>query len=125
MLGGNFGLVDNPKRAKRLLRIFDKITGEKARIIASTLDPGNTDNHFHLEYHKLNRKKGRMPGQIRLRVRYKKYVTPWSDYLFVSKNEMKKILKGTGWEVKRFIDPKDKKEPHYIAIIEKVAIRGT
>jgi len=32
--------------------------------------------------------------------------------------EMKKILRGTGWKVKEFIYSKD---PHYIAIIEKVA----
>ncbi|MHA2313440.1 MAG: class I SAM-dependent methyltransferase [Candidatus Thorarchaeota archaeon] len=122
MLGNNFGLVENPKRAKWLLRRFHKATNEKARIIAGTLDPTdkNTTEPFHLEYHKLNRKRGRLPGQVRLRVRYKRYATPWSDYLFVSRNDMKKILRGTGWEVRRFINPRNKKEPHYIAIIEKV-----
>jgi SAM-dependent methyltransferase len=125
MLGNNFGLVENQKRAKWLLKRFHKATSEKARIIAGTMDPCNTSNPDHLDYHNLNRKKGRLPGQIRLRVRYKKSVTPWSDYLFVSKNDMKNILKGTGWEVKRFINPRNKKEPHYIAIIGKVASRGT
>jgi len=34
----------------------------------------------------------------------------------VSKEEMKKILRGTGWKVKKFLDSGDSS---YIAIIEK------
>jgi len=45
-----------------------------------------------------------------------KYVGRWFDYLMVSKEEMKEILKGTGWKVKKFIDSEDSL---YIAIIEK------
>ena len=57
-----------------------------------------------------------MSGQVRIRVRYKKYATPYFDYLMVSKEEMKKILKDTGWKIKKFISEKD---AMYIAIIEK------
>ncbi len=44
------------------------------------------------------------------------YVTPWFDYLYVSKGEMKEILKGSGWRVKKFIDSGDSV---YVAVIEK------
>lgn len=57
-----------------------------------------------------------MSGQLRLRVRYKKYATPWFDYLLVSKDEMQNVLDGTGWQVKSFLDSDD---PMYVAIIEK------
>lgn len=57
-----------------------------------------------------------MAGQLRLRVRYRGYVTPWFDYLYVSKGEMKEILKGSGWRVKKFIDSGDSV---YVAVIEK------
>ncbi len=57
-----------------------------------------------------------MAGQVRMRVRYQKYATPWFDYLFVSRKEMEKILYGTGWAVKRFIPPSG---PLYIAVIVK------
>jgi len=116
MLGNNFGLLANFKRARWLLKRFQGITSSKARIIAESMDPYQTDDPVHLEYHKLNRKRGRMPGQARLRIRYKKHATPWFDYLLVSKDEMKNILKGTGWQVKRFIDTEG---PVYTAIIEK------
>ena len=119
MLGNNFGLFESFSRARRLLTRFHKITSDRARIIAETLDPYKNNEPAHFEYHKLNRKKGRMPGQVRLRVRYKKYATPWFDYLFVSKEEMTRILEGTGWRVARFIDSKG---PCYIALLEKHSI---
>jgi len=93
------------------------MTSENALIIAATRDPYKTDNPAHLEYHEFNRKRGRMTGQVRIRVRFGKYVTKWFDYLFVSKEEMEEILRGTEWKVKKFIDSEG---PHYIAIIEKV-----
>lgn len=117
MMGNNFGLFGSFICAKRLLKILSKITSEKSRIIAQSSDIYKTDNSDHLSYHELNRKRGRMAGQIRLRVRYKKYVTPWFDYLLVSKEEMENILEGTGWEINRFIDSDS---PLYIAIIDKV-----
>jgi SAM-dependent methyltransferase len=116
MLGNNFGLVGNPKRAKRLLRRFHRMTSEVGRIIAQTRDPYETDLPEHLEYHARNREKGRMSGEARIRVRYKKYVTPWIDFLMVSQEEMEALLEGTNWEVRDFIDGE---QGLYVAVIEK------
>lgn len=118
MMGNNFGLFGSFKKARRVLKRFHKMTPKNAIIIAETLDPYKTDNPAHLEYREFNKKRGRMGGQVRIRIRFEKYVTKWFDYLFVSKKEMEKILKGTGWKVKEFIDSEDSQ---YIAIIEKVA----
>ncbi len=116
MFGNNFGLFANRTRAKWLLRRFYNMTSPQGRIIAQSLDPYDTDNSDHLAYQKFNRARGRMSGQIRIRVRYKKYMSDWFEYLLVSKDEMKQLLQGTGWKVKRFIDSKG---PCYMAIIEK------
>lgn len=116
MMGNNFGLFGSPKRARWLLNKIYKMTSEKGRIIAETTDPYKTEKPEHLEYHKFNKKRGRMPGQVKIRIRYNKYVTPWFDYLLVSKEEMENILRGTRWEIKEFIDSKSSP---YIAIIEK------
>lgn len=51
-----------------------------------------------------------------MRVRFKKYATPWFDLLIVSKEEMKQILRETGWAVREFIDSGGS---IYIAVIEK------
>jgi SAM-dependent methyltransferase len=118
MMGNNFGLFESFDRARRLLRRFHKMSAPNARIIAESRDPYETKDPHHLAYHALNRRRGRMPGQLRIRVRYKKYASPWFDYLLASKEEMKKILSGIGWKVKRFIGSAD---ASYIAIIEKGA----
>lgn len=116
MMGNNFGLFGSFKKAQRGLKRFLKMTSEHALIIAETHDPHKTDDPASIEYHEFNRKRGRMSGQARIRVRFGKYVTKWFDYLSVSKEEMKEILNGTGWEVKHFIDSQNSQ---YITIIGK------
>jgi hypothetical protein len=44
-----------------------------------------------------------MPGQLRLRVRYRDLIGPWFDYLIVSSDEMATILEGTGWRIHRLL----------------------
>ncbi len=116
MMGNNFGLFGNLSKARRLLEKFHKMTSRDGVIIACTRDIYKTDNPDHLEYHRHNKNKGRMAGQVRIRIRFRKYVGKWFDYLMVSKNEMKEILKGTGWKIKKFIDSDGS---YYVAIIEK------
>ncbi len=120
MFGNNFGLFGSKPKAKALLRKLRKMTSEKAVIIAESRDPYLTDNPFHFKYHRLNKSRGRMPGQLRIKVRFMQYATNWYDYLIVSKGEMKDVLSGTGWKVSKFIDAEGhKKNGMYIAIIAK------
>jgi hypothetical protein len=107
MMGNNFGLFGSFKLAKSLLKKLHRITSPDALIIASTRDPYTTKDPGHLAYHERNRKRGRMPGQLRLRIRFKGFIGNWFDYLLVSKDELKEILNGTGWTIRSFIDGKD------------------
>jgi SAM-dependent methyltransferase len=116
MLGNNFGLLANARRGRWLLRRLHTITEPDARIIAESIDPYQTDNPFHFAYHRRNRQRGRMAGQLRIRVRYQKYATPWFDYLVVSSKEMGTLLRGAGWAVERFLPG----TPTYIAVIGKI-----
>jgi SAM-dependent methyltransferase len=118
MLGGNFGLMGNPKKARRLFKRLGRITSENAIVIAETRDPYKTDNPLHLEYHRLNRSRGRLSGQTRIRVRFEKTVTRWIEWLIVSKEEMEQLINGTGWKISLIIDSED---AGYVAIIEKTA----
>ena len=122
MLGNNFGLFESFTRARWLLQRFHKMACNDASIIAQSMDPYKTNERAHLIYHKLNRIKGRMPGQIRMRVRYKNYKSRWYDYLLVSKEEMENIVSGTGWKVERFLDSTDA-PGLYIAIISSIGKR--
>jgi SAM-dependent methyltransferase len=116
MLGNNFGLFGSANGARRILKKLYRITSLDARIIAGTRNPYQTDNQNHFHYHQWNKKRGRMPGQIRMRARFENTVGPWFDYLFVSPDEMESLLGDTEWQVERYIGVK---EENYIAVIRK------
>ena len=115
MFGNNFGLFGSPAKARRLLRRFHRLTGEDGRIVASSVHVYRTEEQAHLRYHELNRNRGRAAGQLRARVRFREFATPWFDYLIVSQEELREIVDGTGWRVRRFIDDAG---PLYCAILE-------
>lgn len=116
MFGNNFGLFGSRQNARLLLGKMSRITKPNAQIIAGTLNPYQTTDENHLQYQKQNRRRGRMSGQIRFRVRYKKSVGEWFDYLFVSPAEMEEILSGTDWKIKEFLQAQ---AANYFAVIEK------
>jgi SAM-dependent methyltransferase len=116
MMGNNFGLFGSFARARRLLRVMHRMTTPGARIIAESMVPEATDIPEHKAYHRRNRRRGRMPGQIRIRVRFRACKSPWFDYLLVSVDEMRAILDGTGWKIARVIPGEG---PFYCVVIEK------
>jgi SAM-dependent methyltransferase len=103
MMGSNFGLLGGMRRARWLLGRFRSITSDEALIIAESADPHDTVKPCHLAYHRCNLERGRMPGQVRIRVRYQTLIGEWFDYLKVSRDEMKMVIEGTGWRVARFL----------------------
>ena len=119
MYGNNFGLVASAPKARRLLRRFHRFTSERGRIVAESRDVSQTDDPAHLAYQDRNRTRGRMPGQIRLRVRYRELATPWFDYLMVSPDELADLLVDSGWTISRVLESEDT----YVAILEK-SFRG-
>ena len=58
---------------------------------------------------------------MKIRVRYRKYKGRWFEYLLASKEEVKLILKGTGWKVKQFVDSEGERQSRYTAIIRKTS----
>jgi len=116
MFGNNFGLVGNPRSARWWLRKMLSVTSDRGRILAECLDPYQTKVPEYLEYHRLNRKRGRPGGQVRIRVRYHKYSTPWWDLLLLSQKEFARLVKGTGWKIEGIIEPS---KPWYVAVLVK------
>ncbi|WEL20768.1 class I SAM-dependent methyltransferase [Halorhabdus sp. BNX81] len=97
MLGANFGLVGTAETAPDILDGLATVTTEDGRILAQSRDPHDTDDPHHREYHAFNRDRGRFPGALRMRTRYKTFATPWFDYLLVSPTEMDDVLEATVW----------------------------
>jgi hypothetical protein len=109
-------LFGSRENAKLILEKMKRITTPNAQIIAGTRNPYETDIAEHLQYHRLNKRRGRMPGQLRIRVRFGKTIGEWFDYLFVSPPEMEDVLKATDWRIEEFIQSN---EPNYFAVIKK------
>ena len=92
------------------------MTSEQGRILAGLRNPYITDQPEHLEYHAWNRRRGRLPGEARIRVRYKKAVTPWIEFLMLSLDELRSLLDDTPWQAGIvFDDPGG----NYVAILGK------
>jgi len=116
MFGNNFGLFASAKGVRTILKKMSRITSESGRIIAAIRNPYMTRDENHLQYHQLNKRRGRMGGQIRMRVRFEKSIGPWFDYLLVSPEELQSLLVDTDWRVERFIDGK---KVSYVAVLVK------
>jgi SAM-dependent methyltransferase len=121
LLGNNFGIFGSPQRLHALLSEWGDRTSGEARILAESMDPYHDVPLLHRAYRRWNRERGRIPGQVRLRVRYRDWATPFFEWLFVSPGEMQSLLRGTGWHVRRLLGSNT--SGPYVAILEKTSTR--
>lgn len=119
MMGNGFGLLGSKERGRRLLKRWHPLVSKHGIIVAEANNPNMTKSPLDLAYQERNRRRGRMPGQIRVRIRYRQYRTRWFDILLASKEEVKRLVRGTGWRVKGYLDGEG---PYYLVILEKTAI---
>ena len=114
LLGNNLGILAGEQQGRRLLRKLARVATDSGRILAGSSDPYEGASELARRYHERNRERGRMGGVERLRVRYRQYATPWYDVLFASREEVARLVQGTGWVASRFVgDGKG-----YVAVLE-------
>lgn len=118
MFGNNFGLFENPDRARKALMKFCEHANPGTRIFAESTSGyfGGAPALDRTRYRQ-NLARGISPGQVRVRYHYKNLVGPWFRWLYVSQREMQSIVVGTGWRLERVLqgglsDP-------YVAILIK------
>jgi hypothetical protein len=70
-----------------------------------------------VEYVQQNLMRKRLGGQMNVRIRYKKVVTPWTDYLFLSLEELKELVNQTNWKIVNILE--DNETNQYIAQLKK------
>lgn len=116
MFGNNFGLFGSRAGARRRLKRLAAVTSDEARIVAASNDPAATDDPAHLRYQEENVERGRMPGQLRIRVRHRDYASSWFDYLIVTPDEMAELAESGGWKLTRTIRAEGSL---YVGVLEK------
>ena len=116
MLGNNLGLLAGPAEAPLVLEALAAMAAPGARIVGETADPYTTNRPLHLDYHEQNRRSGRLPGQLRLRVRHERTVTPWWDYLLCTPDELEEIIGPTPWTLAG-VQPRPSPSPQWLATL--------
>jgi SAM-dependent methyltransferase len=115
LVGQGFGVARSRTGAARLLRRLASIASARGRIVAETFDPHALDDEVQRRYRERNVARGRMPGQLRVRVRHRELSTPWFDWLQVSRRELEELLEGSAWGLTRTLGD----GPSYVAVIDR------
>ena len=115
LLGNNLGLLESRARAPIFLAALARLANPGARIVAQSADPYNTKDPVHVSYHQRNRERGRLGGQLRLRLRYRLLATDWFDYLNCSIDELEPLVADSDWRIKE-VDDLDR--PYFVAVLE-------
>jgi SAM-dependent methyltransferase len=121
MMCGNFGLVGTAHDAVVVLRTLHRITTPSARIVLDSVDPHQDSNPAELAYQERNRARGRSPGQVTIRLRYRGSATPWYELLNLSARELEDLVAEAGWQVAHLMEGEP---PEYYAVLEKTDHRS-
>jgi SAM-dependent methyltransferase len=116
LLGNNLGLLEGRDRAPAFLATLAEMASPGAQVIAQGTDPYGTTDPVQVGYHQDNRRRGRLGGQLRLRLRYRELATDWFDYLVCSPDELAELVAGTPWRLAG-IDNAD--APYYLATLTR------
>jgi len=97
--GSNLGLIGSPQAAPAFFGGLRDLSRPGARIVGTMLDPYRTSDPDHLAVHEENRRKGRMAGQLTIRIRRRILATEWFDLLWMSAAELEALAQPLGWTV--------------------------
>ncbi len=98
LLGNNLGLLGSREAAPRLLAGLAAAAAPGARILGGNVDPYGPDPD-HAAYQQRNREAGRLGGQLRLRIRYRRWADDWFDYLLCTPAELGALVADSPWRL--------------------------
>jgi SAM-dependent methyltransferase len=116
MFGNNFGIAGDIMETRRMLDSLQRVTRKDSIVIASTRDPLKTDNPVHLVYHEQNRRRGRPPGLVKIRICFHGECDDWFELLMVGEDELSEVLDPTGWTLEKAYRSEG---ANYTAILKK------
>ncbi|SIO88481.1 bifunctional 2-polyprenyl-6-hydroxyphenol methylase/3-demethylubiquinol 3-O-methyltransferase UbiG [Nocardiopsis sp. JB363] len=112
LLGNNLGLLQGAQAAPGVLRQLASLARPGALLIGTGMDPAGSDPD-HAAYQDRNRIRGRMPGQIRMRVRGGAVATEWFDYLLLNPHELDRLIQPSPWRWETIHE----QGPKYLAVL--------
>jgi SAM-dependent methyltransferase len=118
LFGNNLGICGTIPRFRRMLRELYRVTTPRGRILATTRMPSTT-NPKHRSYLSQNLKRGRYPGQIRLRLVLNGRRGAWFELLLLAPTDLMRMAMEEGWSLAQ-ISQSENFESGYSAVLEKV-----
>ena len=97
----NFGLCGSMEGVRDMMVRLHGIVKDDGVFLAESVHPTDTKKPAHLRYHKKNLARGRPPGQVTLRLRYRRMKGAWFDLLMVTPDEMRDLCTKTGWRISK------------------------
>lgn len=115
-MGNNLSLLGSAGRSGSMFDALRRLLRPGGVIVGTCLDPYGTDDPVHVAYHDWNRERGCLPGQLRLRVRYRKLAGAWFEWLLMSPDELAAMAGRSGWR----LDDTTKANSYYLAVLRPV-----
>lgn len=115
MLGANLGIMGDVDEVRGTLDELHRVTAEDGVIIGSSRDPLHTDDPAHLAYHEMNRRRGKPPGLVRIRIGFQGRYGGWFHLLWMSQEELAEVIELTGWAISKVYS----EGSDYIAVLGK------
>ncbi len=116
LMGNNLGLAGDVPKMRQFLRDVRLVMRRGGKLIGHSRIPG-TWSEDHLPYVLRNIARGRPPGLLTLRVRYKGKVGDWFDLLIQSPEDVAKLAVQTGWVLSRVILEGGYGRGEYVAVL--------
>lgn len=98
-MGNTLGINQSPETLPRFLAKLRRLVNSEGRLLASVIDPLDTTDPKHLEYHARNRTEGRPPGLVRARMEYRGEVGAWWQLWLPTEGEFEQAAVRGGWMV--------------------------
>jgi SAM-dependent methyltransferase len=99
MFGSCLGLLASRERAPEVLAALARLTAPGGRVLAVGSDPLHQADPSTIAYCARNRAAGRLPGQWRVRERFRDVATAWTEFLWCAPAGLEEVLDGSPWRL--------------------------
>ncbi len=99
VMGNTLGAQQTPESLPTLLSSLRRGVNSGGQLLAQMLDPLDTEDPRHHEYHERNRRRGLPPGLATIRLRYQDLIDEWINLWMPTDAELRDATEGTGWQL--------------------------
>lgn len=99
LFGNCLGLLESHVRAPSVLADLSRLVRPGGWVVAVGTDPAYLADPATQVYCERNRAYGRLPGQWRVRERFRNVATAWADFLWCGVDDLERLTAGSPWRL--------------------------